>query len=212
MTIFKFSPLGLVVALAACSGTNADDLPLRDVATDGFFDNVSLPNSANGAALPIEVGETVSEFIIANERDNPTTIANMPTAGATYDGDYAIEIADTAGVTKTILDGDLEMTIDFANNRIVGRFEDIDAYDANNAIILAEGTVGIAASISDNTFAGTFDSDIKLDGATVNLDGSLNGIFAGAKGDDTVGLITGDATNADGSVDQMTGVFTADKE
>lgn len=210
----RLIPAGALVVLAACSsGSNNDtDIPTRDIPTDGVFDNVQLPDNADVTRLPSEPRGKISEFITLNERDNATPTADLLGGSAFYDGDFVVEIADNSGATRTILDGDLEMTIDFSNDRITGRMADIEGYDGNNREVPVAGTMSMSADIAGNGYAGQFQDDLVIGGNTVAMDGTLNGIFTGNDARDTLGVMAGNANNADGSIDTVTGVFFAEED
>lgn len=200
------------IILAGCSAAvSTHSTPNVYVPIDGIFDDIPLAINTSDMQLPVPVQNTLRAFIAENELNNPTPRIEFPGGFASYEGAFAAEIASQDGNTQSILDGEVRFSVDFPNDAITGRLFGISAYDAGNNRIATTRSLTWTGEISAHSYVATIADDFDLDGQTVQVNGQIEGTFTGRDAQNTLGLISGEVTGADGSVNVLTGVIIADE-
>jgi len=185
-----------VLSVAACSAPD----PATEVPSVGLFDAV-IPAGADFDAIPEEGQVLITEWDSIN-RNGVLDIA--PNSNATFSGNFVAGIDETEG---TVLFGDAEIKTNFDSSRVNATFDNVTVSEGGIADPLF-GSFGMTNGLlSDGEYAGALTGTLSEGPDDYVIDGLLAGAFTDAN--ETIGLIIGDVTNPDTTVDTFGGYFVA---
>ena len=183
--------LSACLLLAACSGGSSD----RDAPEQGQTGGPSYEGYYGRA-----------DGLIGKYFDTEAT-ASLPTSGsATYRG----------AVVTNYAAGRLALASDFASDRISGdvtRLVDTDDRPIEGRILISNGTIDRAADPNfEPVFVADLDGTVRdVDGYSYSIDGSMEGVFAGAGAEAVGGAVGGDVYLNGSLYDQLEGGFIAER-
>lgn len=189
--------------LAACSSSSGDGG--SGVLSSGVLNNVEIPSDADLSGLPANVQTLVSDFVTLNESNTPTT--TMPTGSATYAGKWGMG-ADESDV---VIVGDLNMVAAFDSHTITGNVSNLVGDDNGKALVIGN-SLDVVTNISGNKIQGTANGTLTLEGENYVVNSSMDGAFGGNAAQAALGTTTGQVKNPDGSTDNYSGYFAAEKQ
>ncbi|PUB19134.1 hypothetical protein [Yoonia sediminilitoris] len=207
----KILAVGILPAILAGCGSSGGDGDDGDFeVSSGIIDGVELPAGATLAEFPDEVQDIIADFRRINESGDEVT---MPTGSAMYAGDFAAAIEDDEGNLGAYLTGDLNVEASFDTLEVDGGVSNIVATDGDGNMPSVANTLVVDADIDGSRMTGSVSGDLLIEGTeTYEVFANLDGAFAGAEAAEMLGVIEGQVTNPDNSVDQVSGIFTGAKQ
>lgn len=206
-----FALLAITTALTACGGGGDEG---EFIISNGVLTDVELPSVAERDGLPVEVADLINEFETLNETSTATDPGSFPTGAAkdaTFSGTYGFGVEDDDGNETAILTGNLNLTVDYDATSIDGDVSNFDAYDGDGNPLPVTNTLTVTAGNAGPTITGGVAGTLLVAGENYDVSASFDGSYTGADGNGMIGTTQGTVTNPDASVDDLDGLWFADR-
>ncbi len=180
-------------------------LSTNDQIVDVFYDSTrsgtyvgAIQVVSYGAMDPSATGPTIdgeTHYVFGFETD-PATIDNRPNGSAIYDGEFvasgnATQNGNPIGAADGVdMDGDLTITVSFANTNTVSAVLDDATYDAGGTPITFD-LVMTSTAFSGNDFSGNLTCGAGCSTSTSSIDGT----FYGPNAEELGGVLALDVTS-----------------
>ena len=152
---------------------------------------LSACGGGGGGTSFSSLSQTGTDMIVKYYNAPATSVSNMPTGSAKYQGVAAFNsspIIDSTFIATADPLAKLTLTADFNSDSISGAVTGIKTYDGSPA----SGTVNIrGGTISGNTFLATADGVIYLEGVAAPVNALVDGVFVGTNAEGVFGTSAG---------------------
>lgn len=133
--------------------------------------------------------------------------AAMPSGSATYAGKWGIGAEES----DVVVVGDLNMVAAFDSNTITGTVSNLTGDDNGTTLVLGN-SLDVLTNINGNKIQGTANGTLTLGRENYVVNSSLQGAFGGTAAQIAIGETYATVKNPDGSTDDFSGLFAAEKQ